>query len=71
MTFSRDSLLTFAQLLDGYQLPSNHPQLVAVAQQIAVARLELQEALASLDESPQAAPVAVQTGRATSPEATA
>lgn len=51
MTFSRDSLHMFQELLDSQQIPSAHPRLVELAQQIQQARTELADAVAALNEA--------------------
>jgi hypothetical protein len=41
----------FQELLDSQQIPSAHPRLVELAQQIQQARSELADALVALDEA--------------------
>ncbi len=45
------TLLMLSDMLDAQPIPANHPNLVPLAQQVAVARAELAEAIAAAREA--------------------
>lgn len=52
MTFSPDTLAVFAELLGQVQIPATHPELEAVAARVALARRELEAAMADPGGAP-------------------
>jgi hypothetical protein len=49
--FSPSTLNVFAELLNSYSLPANHPQFEQIAQAISLAKRELAQALAEQPET--------------------